>query len=288
VAKKQRGDSQALSEILGNESAPCDDRIAAAKGLGNLGTLAGTVGAEALFSAQLGDPNKQHKYGNTEAERMTANGQTFVRLAAIGALSKLDVLAAPYVIKMIQSSQQASTYNPEVKTEVGQCIHHLGSAAVPPLLDALSNNEGDASTRVLAATWMHHLGAALLPHIDEVIKALQTNQATEDEKMRIMIVSALGNIGCHHSTPDGIGKGGPVSKYEATPLPAPAVDSKTAEQHASAAAALIKAMREDGSEMVQVRLSLPLFRAVLSQAHAHPFHPLTHSPTHSLTHSPTG
>ena len=38
ATKKQRGDPQALSEILGNESAQGEDRIGAAEELGILGT----------------------------------------------------------------------------------------------------------------------------------------------------------------------------------------------------------------------------------------------------------
>lgn len=246
--KRQRGDPGVLSEILGNESAQLEDRTGAAEKLGNLGTLAGTVGANALFSALQGDPKKQ-KY-STEAERIAANIDRFVRVAAVKALSKLDVLAAPYVIKMIQSSQQASTYHPEVKDEVGKCIQHLGIAAVPPLLEALTNRD-DSTTRLLAATWMYHSGIALLPHIDELIKILQANQTAEDEKMRVMIAAALGNIGRHHKTPDYLGEVGPVSRYEAALLPEPAVGSKRAEQFGFVAAALIKVMQDDVSEKVQ-------------------------------------
>ena len=39
---------------------------------------------------------KQHKHNASEAERIAANIDMSVRLAAVKALSKLDVLAAPY------------------------------------------------------------------------------------------------------------------------------------------------------------------------------------------------
>ena len=61
----------------------------------------------------------------------------------------------------------------------------------------------------LLAYWQRHgfTSGVALPHIDELMKIMRANQTTEDEKMRIMIAAALGNVG-RLQHPDGVGKHG--------------------------------------------------------------------------------
>ena len=203
-SKKPRGDPEALAATL-KASTDWEERIAAAEGIGKLCSAAGEVGARALLAAMEGDPNLQHRYGETVEERAAANTASFVRQAAATALGKLDTAATPFVIAAIRSSglypdlvtgayripmPAAATRDPEVQMAMAESLRALGAAALPPLAAALA--DGDAATRKQVAMIMGQMGAVAAPQVGLLARTLQNDAEADVRKAAAVALGLLG------------------------------------------------------------------------------------------------